>query len=224
MAAFMGRERADSQAQYWIDGISYRAADHPVTVAYAEPKCRIIEQYTGLPAGSTVLDVGTGNGTLYHSLAKRYRCQGIDASPHLLAQHCGKDHVALADACRLPMADRSVDLAVESCVLHHVPEPGRLIAEMARVARKAICLIEPNVVNPASLLFHALVPEERGALKITRRVITTAIPPPLEVVFARAVGLVFPNKTPFWLLPALRPFDRPWPLGNVNMVIAVRPE
>jgi hypothetical protein len=120
------------------------------------------------------------------------------------------------------MADGSVDLAVESCVLHHTPEPRRLVSEMTRVARRAICLIEPNVVNPLSLLFHAMVPEERGALRLTRQALIQVVSSTFTVVFARAVGLVFPNKTPEWLLPALRPFDRPWPLGNVNMVIALR--
>ena len=222
MPAFMGREPADSQAQYWIDGISYRAADHPVTVAYAEPKCRLIDRYTGLPEGATVLDVGTGNGTLFHTLAKRYRCHGIDASAHLLARHCDREQVALADAGRLPMGDGTVDMAVESCLLHHVQDPAHVVAEMTRVARKAICLIEPNVLNPASFVFHAMVPEERGALKLTRGAIVAAVPASMKVVFADAVGLVFPNKTPPWLLPLLRPFDRPWPLGNVNVVIAVR--
>jgi SAM-dependent methyltransferase len=220
----MEPRRSDVQAHYWVDGITYRPADHPVTVAYAEPKCRLIERYSGLPAGATVLDVGTGNGTLYHALAKRYRCHGIDASAHLLSRHCDPGHVALADACRLPLGDASVDMAVESCVLHHVPEPRAMVAEMARVARKAICLIEPNVLNPPSFVFHALVPEERGALRLRRRALVEAVSSSFRVVFARAVGLVFPNKTPAWLLPVLRPFDRPWPLGNVNMVIAVRRE
>jgi SAM-dependent methyltransferase len=216
-------ERDDAaQARYWIEGIPYRRAEHPVTVAYAEPKCELIDRYAGLEKGATVLDVGTGNGTLYHGLAKRYRCHGIDSSEHLLLQHCDPGHVVRGDACRLPLADGSVDLAVESCVLHHVPDPSRLVAEMARVARKALCLIEPNVVNPASLLFHALVPEERGALRMTRAAVVRTVPPDFTIVFARAVGLVFPNRTPAWALPALKAFDRPWPLGNVNVVIAVR--
>src|SRR4029078_7533054 len=115
-----------------------------------------------------------------------------------LSKHCDPERVALADACRLPFGDRSVDMAVESCVLHHLPDPSRLVAEMTRVARKAICLIEPNVLNPASLAFHALVKEERGALSLTRRTLVESVPDSLTVVFSRAVGLVFPNKTPAW--------------------------
>jgi SAM-dependent methyltransferase len=224
LPARMDARSTNLQARYWVHGTAYRPADHPVTKAYAEPKCRLIDRYTGLPEGAMVLDVGTGNGTLHHCLSKRYRCQGIDSSAHLLSQHCDPGHVALADAGRLPLADRSVDMAVESCVLHHVPDPALLVSEMARVARKAICLIEPNVLNPPSLLFHALVPEERGALSLTRGRLRRTIGASFEVVFARAVGLVFPNKTPAWMLPLLRPFDRPWPLGNVNVVIALRRE
>lgn len=210
------------QSQYWVDGIAYRSPDHPVTVAYAKPKCELIRHHSGLPGGATALDVGTGNGTLFFSLEKIYPSIGLDLSPDLLRRHCRPDRILRGDARRLPFASRSYDLAVESCVLHHVNQPSEIVKEMARVARHAICLIEPNMRNPLSLLFHALVPEERGALRLSARALRAMLPPDFEVVFAGAAGLVFPNRTPAWLVPILAGFDRPWPLGNVNMLIARR--
>jgi SAM-dependent methyltransferase len=210
------------QSRYWVDGIKYRAADHPVTLAYARPKCELIRRHAGLPAGATALDVGTGNGTLFFSLQKHFRVTGLDLSPELLRSHCAPRRILRADAARLPLASNSYDLVVESCVLHHVRRPPEIVREMARVARQGICLIEPNMRNPLSLLFHALVPEERGALRISARSLGAMLPPGFEVTFAGAVGMVYPNRTPAWLLPLITAFDRPSPLGNVNMLVARR--
>jgi SAM-dependent methyltransferase len=212
----------DCQSRYWTEGIRYRAADHPSSIAYAAPKCDLIRYHAGLPDNSTALDVGTGNGTLFFSLQRTYPSVGIDMSPDLLRRHCSPGRVLQADARRLPFANRSYDLVVESCVLHHVPQPRAITYEMARVASHALCLIEPNMRNPLSLLFHALVPEERGALRLSSSVLRTLLPADFEIAFEGAVGLVFPNRTPSWLIPVLAPFDRPWPLGNVNMLVARR--
>jgi len=211
-----------SQSKYWTDGIVYRSPDHPTTVAYASPKCDLIRRHSGLPDGASALDVGTGNGTFFFSLQRLYPAYGLDLSPHLLRMHCAPGRILRADARQLPFAAGSYDLVVESCVLHHVHDQRNVVAEMARVARRAICLIEPNMRNPLSLLFHALVPEERGALKLSPRLLRDLLPPDFAVTFAKAVGMVYPNRTPRWLAPYLTFFDRPCPLGNVNMVIARR--
>jgi SAM-dependent methyltransferase len=212
----------EPQSRYWVEGVEYRAPDHPVALAYSRPKCDLIRRYSGLPDGSTALDVGTGNGTLFFSLSRFYRCSGLDLSLHLLRRHCALGRVLRADAALLPFGGRSFDLVAESCLLHHAPQPAASVAEMARVARTAICLIEPNVLNPLSFAFHALVPEERGALRLGAATLRSLIPSDFEVTFAGAVGLVFPNRTPQFALPFLSPFDRQWPLGNVNVVIARR--
>lgn len=210
------------QEGYWIDGIRYRPSDHPVSLAYARPKCEMILRHADVPAGGSVLDVGTGNGTLFAGFSPDYRRVGVDTSEHLLARHCARGRVARADGAGLPFADRSFDLVVESCVLHHVPEPGRLISEMARVARRALALIEPNRLNPLSLAFHALVREERGALRLSRRRLREWLPPGFALRCDTSVGLVYPTRTPAALLPFLRVFDRSWPLGNVHVIVAVR--
>lgn len=212
----------DSQSRYWARGITYRAADHPVSIAYATPKCELIRRHAGLAEGATALDVGTGNGTLFYSLRNQYPVIGLDLSRDLLLRHCSPGRIVRADARNLPFASGSYDLVVESCVLHHTRHPRRITEEMGRVAKRALCLIEPNMRNPLSFLFHALVPEERGALKLSARVLRTLLPPAFEVTFEGSVGLVFPNRTPPWLTPILTPFDRPWPLGNVNVLVAQR--
>jgi len=216
------RESPEGQREYWEGGIFYRPADHPVSVAYAQPKCDLITRHSAVAEGGSVLDVGTGNGTLFAAFAGRFRCLGVDTSEHLLARHCARGRVTLADGRALPFPDRSFDLVVESCVLHHVSEPRRFVAEMARVARTAVALVEPNMLNPLSLAFHALVPEERGALSVSRRALREWLPPGFALRCATSVGLVYPTRTPAALLPLLRPFDRSWALGNVHVIVAVR--
>lgn len=49
----------------------------------------------------------------------------------------------VADAEHLPFADRSVDVVSVHDGLHHLEDPGRALAEMARVARRAISVTEP---------------------------------------------------------------------------------
>ena len=49
----------------------------------------------------------------------------------------------VADVEHLPFADRSVDLVYVHDGLHHLEDPWSGISEMARVARRAVCIIEP---------------------------------------------------------------------------------
>jgi SAM-dependent methyltransferase len=49
----------------------------------------------------------------------------------------------VADIEHLPFADRSVDLVYVHDGLHHLENPSAGIAEMARVARRAVCISEP---------------------------------------------------------------------------------
>jgi ubiquinone/menaquinone biosynthesis C-methylase UbiE len=164
------------QRDYWVQGTRYRPAQHPVSVAYAAPKWALVARAAGLAAEDTVLDVGTGNGTLFAAFARHHRCAGVDTSEHLLARHCARGQVALADARALPFGDHNFDIVAESCLLHHVSDPRAVAAEMARVARRAVAFIEPNMWNPLSLIFHALVPEERKALALSRRRLCEMLP------------------------------------------------
>jgi SAM-dependent methyltransferase len=48
------------------------------------------------------------------------------------------------DAMNLGFPDNSFDVVCEFGILHHVPDPGRAIAQMLRVARKAIFISDNN--------------------------------------------------------------------------------
>lgn len=96
-------------------------------------------------AEDRAVDVACGPGTLALQFARRTRrvC-GVDLTAAILqrarnsaaTQKLGNLDFALADAQALPFADASLDIAVTSYSLHHVPDPARMIGEMARVVRR----------------------------------------------------------------------------------------
>ncbi len=94
--------------------------------------------------GGRLLDIGTGTGRVLELLGPRVReGLGVDASRAMLAlararlARAGLSHCAvrLADMYRLPLADRSFDLAILQMVLHYADDPGGVLAEAARVLR-----------------------------------------------------------------------------------------
>lgn len=90
------------------------------------------------------IDIACGAGTLALRFARlvRWAC-GVDLTPAILSRAkntAAKEGLSnleftLADAHRLPFADSSLDIAVTSYALHHMPDAPRAIAEMARVVR-----------------------------------------------------------------------------------------
>lgn len=71
----------------------------------------------------------------------------------------------VADVEHLPFSDRSVDLVYVHDGLHHLEDPAAGIAEMARVARRAVCISEPAQARATSIgvrLGLALDREEAG--------------------------------------------------------------
>lgn len=86
-------------------------------------------------AGATVVDVGCGpeqfakafitSGALY---------AGLDVDVHSFVQQPGTT-VLVAEGERLPFRDDSADIVLSSNVMEHVRQPGKVAAEMLRVAR-----------------------------------------------------------------------------------------
>lgn len=89
------------------------------------------------PAGTTLVEVGAGEG----AVSARLRLAGFDVvgadlsrSGAVATRRRGVP-VVVGDGGRLPLADRSVDLAVLSHVVEHLEHPRAALAEAARVAR-----------------------------------------------------------------------------------------
>jgi ubiquinone/menaquinone biosynthesis C-methylase UbiE len=114
------------------------------------------------------LEMGCGEGNNLFRLVRRARCFGVDLFPKKLgfaASQLPAARLAAADVARMPFSDGAFRTVFIRDVLHHVPEPRRVVEEALRVLQPGglFCLLEPNARNPIVRLQAALVPAEAGA-------------------------------------------------------------
>jgi SAM-dependent methyltransferase len=97
-----------------------------------------------------VLDVGCGTGRALKWVQQQdssLRLFGIDPSQGLLdiaMQQLPDATLQIGTGENLPFDDSSVDVAIATGIMHHVDAPASVIAEMFRVARKAILISDHN--------------------------------------------------------------------------------
>ncbi len=110
------------------------------------------------PDRAVALDVACGPGTFTIALAQCVaHVHGLDLTTALLEQaravidKLGLRNVSLqcGDATALPFAEASFDLAVCGYSLHHIPEPGVVLCQMARVVRPGGVVAVVDMVVPA---------------------------------------------------------------------------
>lgn len=101
------------------------------------------------PSPFDLLDLGTGTGVLAVTALERWpgaRVVGIDPSSHMLdlavdsarrrsPELPSRLRTAVASADRMPLADRSIDVATSSFVIQLVPNRARALREVLRVLR-----------------------------------------------------------------------------------------
>lgn len=89
------------------------------------------------PPGRLTVDVGCGEGRVARVLRERgHRVIGIESSPALAAAAREADpgfEVHVADAARMPLADRAADIVVASMVFQSLDHPAAVMREIARV-------------------------------------------------------------------------------------------
>jgi SAM-dependent methyltransferase len=128
----------------------------------------------GVPlAGASALVVCAGSGMDAELLARAGAdVTAIDISPgaarrslERARRHSFRIVSAVGDAARLPFLDRSFDVVYVHDGLHHLSDPFAGVGELARVARRAVCISEPARASLTSLAVRlglALEREDAG--------------------------------------------------------------
>jgi SAM-dependent methyltransferase len=112
--------------------------DHPIDVW---TRRATLARLGAFGTGSVLMDLGCSTGFLLRDLRSSYP-QATLVGVDLVAAGLAKAHVSVpearlvqADACRLPLADASVDGAASLNLLEHVPDDARALDELRRVLR-----------------------------------------------------------------------------------------
>jgi ubiquinone/menaquinone biosynthesis C-methylase UbiE len=133
----------------------YDAMDHSQVNA-----CFVADFLAGWDGHGPVLDVGTGTAQIPLELCRRaavVEVVGIDLADYMLA--VGRDNVRRAgltsrvclercDAKQLPFEDGSFGAVISNSIVHHIPEPGRVLAEMVRVVAPGGRLFVRDLLRP----------------------------------------------------------------------------
>jgi ubiquinone/menaquinone biosynthesis C-methylase UbiE len=188
------RGRSPERARRWEDVFQ---RDGLSGVIQESRRARVLDWIDGLglPAGSRALEIGPGAGVMTVALAQRgFAVHAADTTPRLL--DVARDRVAaadvaprvrllLADAHRLPFADRGFSLVAALGVLPWLPSASLAVAEIARVLRPGGYLVL-NADNSARLALlldprhnPALAPARLAARSLLH---SAGIPRPAEQV------------------------------------------
>jgi 2-polyprenyl-3-methyl-5-hydroxy-6-metoxy-1,4-benzoquinol methylase len=109
----------------------------------------LLEELAAL-APASVLDAGCGEGHVTSWIAEAFpqaRVAGVDGREDALAAlraRTPRVEAARGDVYDLPFGDRTFDVVVCTEVLEHLEEPGRGLAELVRVAGRAVVLTVPH--------------------------------------------------------------------------------
>jgi ubiquinone/menaquinone biosynthesis C-methylase UbiE len=111
-------------------------------------------------APTYVLDVGAGTAQIPIELCRRHptvRVVAIDMAQHMLevgrrnldiAGLADRIEMRLCDAKKMPFADGSFDAVMSNSIVHHIPAPFAVFAEMARVVKPAGVLFVRDLLRP----------------------------------------------------------------------------
>jgi len=173
-----------------IDAFGKAAPEHftwQTEGAYIAERERDLVRSAFFPLQGRVLDLGCGEGaTLYH-LGAPEGAVGVDLFEDKIAfaqARMPQCRFIAASALDLPFEAKSFDHILIRDVVHHIPEPDKLIDECARVLAPGgrVDVLEPCRYNPLIAAHAIALPVERGELRSTEPFLTSLLSRRFRVV------------------------------------------
>jgi ubiquinone/menaquinone biosynthesis C-methylase UbiE len=137
----------------------YDAMDHAaVNAAFCDD---LLAFHAGPPC-ARVLDVGTGTALIPIELCKRVadaRVEALDLAEHMLAvakrnveRTRMADRISLhkLDAKKTAFGEGAFDVVMSNSIVHHIPEPADVLAELVRLTAKGGVLFVRDLARPQS--------------------------------------------------------------------------
>jgi len=144
---------------------SIRAEFTRQTEVFAHARALRSEQALGVLVGlgpaapeARWLEVASGPGMISRAIAGRVgSVHGVDLTPAMVAkaeetaraEGIGNVSFGVGDVTALELEDDSFDGAITRFSLHHIPVPGRVLAEMARVVRPGGAVVVADILTDA---------------------------------------------------------------------------
>ena len=97
----------------------------------------VLERRLGSGADRSILDIGSGTGTMIGHLARFGDVRGVDFDPEAIrfCRERGVIDVELLEGDGLPFEDERFDVVTSFDVLEHIEDDAQMLAEMRRVLR-----------------------------------------------------------------------------------------
>jgi len=128
----MSRAAREAAQRYGSVAQAYRRFWAPVMVAHSLPMLGALP----LERGDTIADLGCGVGMIGARFAKRaHTVVGIDVAEGMLRRAPDAVHCVAGDMATTPFGDGTLDGAISTFALQHVPRTGRAFKEAARALR-----------------------------------------------------------------------------------------
>ena len=216
----------ESQAKYYEQTASAYDEMHNSSEEHEHNRAlSYIDSMSNLFGFASFLDVGAGTGrgvSFLHTRGKQVI--GIEPVASMIekAEFNGvpKGLIREGSGYELPFSDDSFDAVFECGVLHHVSDPARVVAEMTRVAKRAVFLSDSNRFGqgsyPARVLKLALY--KCGLWSTARRIQTRGkmytISEGDGLAYSYSVydsyGQLAARTKQIWLIPTLDGGRTPW--------------
>jgi SAM-dependent methyltransferase len=136
---------------------------------------RLLERMTATwpRRGQRLLEIGCGTGIFLEVLHNGgFDVTGLDASPAMLEEARtrlgNRADLHLGDAGHLPFADKEFDFCVLFAVLEFCSDPGLVLLEARRVARKAVLIGFLNRFSLYGLSMRLFPGRTHGPLRVAR--------------------------------------------------------